>query len=343
MKIKILILLVGISLAAPAASRGAGTSSVPFLRSETTARVSGMGGVAAALTDDAGALYFNPAGLPYAAENRGSFTTWNGLDDKSRYAFLSGIYNTGKYGVFDLSYLNYNSGTEDIFALDGTDSSVTLAKEYAVGLGWGHEVIKNVSVGGQLKYVSSELAEAYKDHTATFDAGILAKSPSGRYTAGAGIRNATGEMKYVSSGDPLPRTLYAGVSGKLDLPTGNLLAAADFEKPRDQTSGDGHLGFEYTIDKFAIRAGIKRVNNDTSFTAGAGVRLNWFGLDYSFEPAGNLDQPVHKFTINIMFGGSVNNGQAQSGAVSEAKPAYTNPAANIAAPAGLPEAPSAPL
>lgn len=301
---KIFILWAAAALAAPAAGRCAGTAAAPFLRSETTARVSGMGGAAAALTDDAGAAYFNPAGLAYAAENRFSFTTWNGLDSRSRYAFLSAIYDTGRLGVFNLSYLNFNSGSEDVFDLDGNKSSLTLQRDYALGLGWGHELLKGLSVGGQVKLVSSELAEAYKDKTGAVDAGLLARTANGRYSAGAGVRNAGGELKYLAKADPLPRTVYAGVSGKFKLPSGSLLAAFDVEKPRDQPSADGRLGVEYALGRFALRAGLKRVDNDNALTFGGGVRLSWLDLDYGFEPGGDLDEPVHKFTVNVLFGGA---------------------------------------
>ena len=305
-----MILLFGIALAAPAASRGAGTSSAPFLREEPTARVTSMGGAAAALSDDAGAVYFNPAGLAFTSSHRLSFTTWKGLDDTSRFTFLSGIYDAGRLGVFDLSYLSYDSGSEDIFDLGGTQSSVKLAQDYALGLGWGHKLIGGLSAGAQLKYVKSKLAEAYTAKTATFDAGVQYRFLNDKLTLGAGVQNASGQLKYISEGDPLPRVIYGGAALRASAGAGELLLAADVQKPRDQKAADGRLGAEYTLSRFALRVGAKRVYNVNSMTLGGGIKLRWLSVDYGFEPAGKLDQPVHKFTVNILFGGGAGKKEA---------------------------------
>ena len=129
MKTKTLIVLFGMTLAAPAAGYAAGTTAALFLRQETSARSSAMGGAAAALYEDAGGAYLNPAGLGFSEQNQVSLSAWKGLDGTSREAFLSGVYKAGALGAFSLNYLGNNTGDEEVFDLGGNSSQVTLADE----------------------------------------------------------------------------------------------------------------------------------------------------------------------------------------------------------------------
>lgn len=297
------MLIAAIVLAATAAGRCGGIAAAPFLRQEPTARVTAMGGASAALYDEAGALYRNPAGLGFAPGHHLGFSAWSGVDGKSREAFLSGVYDAGALGGFSLSYLRHASGKEDLYDIGGNLSSVELASEYAFGLGWGHSFGRNLAAGAQAKFVRSELAEAYSDKTRTLDAGVLLRTNSGRFSLGAGVQNATGELKYVNEADPLPRVTYWGAA--LRLPSGGgkqLLLAADLRRQKGESSGDTGLGLEYAMNRLAVRLGVRRAGGQSAMTAGGGVRFKRFGFDYGFQAAGDLDQPVHKFAFNMFFG-----------------------------------------
>jgi hypothetical protein len=315
MKTNRLILLAGIALAAPAAASGAGTASALFLRQETTARITAMGGAASALDGDEGAAYFNPSALARLRGARLSLGTWKGVDEKSRANFISGIYDAGRPGVFSATYLSYGSGSEDIYDIDGNLSNVTLSQEYALGVGWGREVLEKGAVGAQLKYVSSTLAEDFTGKTATVDLGARYLLYRDRVTVGAGVQNLTGSLKYISSSDPLPRVLYGGASMRFPVGAkGNFLVAADLQKPRDQPKVDTHLGAEYSLDIIALRVGTSHVPGQYSFTAGAGIKLKWFSFDYGFQSAGKLDQPVNKFTLSLLFDGGAARGETGTAA-----------------------------
>ncbi len=323
MKTKILILLVGIALAAPAAGFGAGSSTALFLRQQTTARTTAMGGAGAALYDDAGAVYLNPAGLGFMEQDNVSLTSWRGLDGQSRETFLSGVYHAGKPGVFSLNYLSNETGEEQVFDLSGAESRVTLASEYALGAGWGRKVWgPDVSVGVQAKYVKSELVEAYSDKTLTFDAGVQARTRNGRFSFGAGVQNVGGGLKYLSENEDLPGVLYAGAAARFKTGAGRLTAAADVQKPRDRAQLDQRLGLEYSlIDIVALRVGVKRVDKENSLTLGGGFLFNWLSFDYSYEPAGDrLNQQTHKFTVSLLFGGAAEPAAAAAAAPPGAMP-----------------------
>jgi len=61
-------------------------------------------------------------------------------------------------------------------------------------------------------------------------------------------------------------------------------------------------GVEYRFEILAQRTGMKRVSGDNALTLGGGIKVGWFGVDYGFQAAGGLDQPIHKFTLNMGFG-----------------------------------------
>ncbi|MFA6434676.1 MAG: PorV/PorQ family protein [Elusimicrobiales bacterium] len=359
MKIKISILILAAVLSTPragVAGNSAGTTSALFLRHEPTARVTAMGGALAALDDESGAAYFNPAALGNMREHRLSFSAWSGVDENSRETFMSGIYHAGARGVFTLNYLRHSSGKEDIYDLGGNLSSVELSDEYALGAGWGYKLSGNLAAGAQAKMVKSKLAENYDDRTGTVDAGILATTDNGRFSLGAGVQNAVGELKYINAGDPLPTIIYGGAAMRFDMGAmGKLLLAADLHKPRDERSADAHAGAEYKKDILALRLGVKRVSGDNSVTAGGGITFRWASFDYGFQAAGELNQQVHKFTLNILFGGAKtgdekaaaqamsDNAQPQTSGAAPGTAAEEQPAPEPEPQQELPEAPAMPL
>jgi hypothetical protein len=307
------VLLAGVVLFA-AAAEGRCAASAPLLRQDLTARMFSMGGVFAAIDDDPGAVSCNPGGLGFMRGHRLSLSTWEGLDQSSRYAFASGIVNAGWAGSFNANYASYNSGDEEVNELDGTARTVNLQRDHSIGLGWGHSIGKMLSAGVQGKYISSKLVDAYSANTATLDAGLMARTPGGMVTVGAGVRNAVGSLKYISTADSLPRVFYGGAAVRMGLgPFGKLLAAADVQKTKDEDGVDLRGGVEYGMSYFAVRAGGKRVDGDAAVTVGGGVKFKWIGFDYGFEPAGSMAEPIHKFTLNLAFGASGNGSEETSG------------------------------
>ena len=65
---KLMYVLAGVAMAVACSDTAlaqAGTSAVPFLLISPDSRASGMGEAGAGLADDAGAVYWNPAGLAF--------------------------------------------------------------------------------------------------------------------------------------------------------------------------------------------------------------------------------------------------------------------------------------
>ncbi|MDD2773253.1 MAG: PorV/PorQ family protein [Elusimicrobiales bacterium] len=300
------LLFAALFASAPARAGSAGANSALFLRSEPTARMFAMGGITTALDNDLGALFLNPAGLGGIPNANAAVSLWTGLDNTSKYNFISTALNAGEWGVFSVSYLGYDSGSEEINELDGSSRQVVLQQDSALALGWGHAVADWLYAGGQIKRVNSKLAEAYSDSAFTYDAGIMLKAPDDGLSLSAGVQNASGGLRYISEADPLPQFLYAGIGAKIRLSewggeAGDILLGADVRKPRDEAELDGGMGFEYTWGMLAVRGGIKRVAGELAFTAGGGLKWKGVGFDYGFQPAGALNQTMQKFTLSAAF------------------------------------------
>ncbi|MCK5357392.1 MAG: PorV/PorQ family protein, partial [Elusimicrobiales bacterium] len=271
---------------------GAGTTSGLFLRQEPTARVFSMGGVSLPLINEPGAAYINPSVLGHITGHHIALSMWKGLDAVSQYNFLGIVLNAGRVGAFGLNYLSYDSGSEEMYDINGALSKITLQKDYAVSVGWGRNITERLFIGGQVKSVNSELAQEYNANAVTFDAGAMFKSLDDRLTIGGGIQNINGELKYKNTGDPLPRIIRGGIGYRFAMGMDNVIIGADVQKPVDEDSLSGGFGVEYGFAQLpvALRGGIKRINDEMGFSVGMGTKWKGIEMDYGFQPAGNLGE-----------------------------------------------------
>ncbi len=315
MNIKKIFIFLWIAIAFPALifAGGAGTTSGLFLRQEPTARIFSMGGVYLPIINEPGAAYINPAILGHITGHHISLSMWKGLDAVSQYNFLGIVLNAGRVGAFGINYLSYDSGLEEMYDINGNLSKITLQKDYAISAGWGRNITETLFIGGQVKSVNSELAQAYNANAMTFDMGAMFKSLDDRLTIGGGIQNINGELKYKNTGDPLPRTIRGGIGYRFAMGTDNVIIGADVQKPIDEDSLSGGFGVEYGFAQLpvSLRGGIKRINDEMGFSAGMGTKWKGIEMDYGFQPAGNLGETTQRFTISFNFGSNNDTDRAK--------------------------------
>jgi len=283
---------------------GAGTTSAEFLRQDPTARGFSMGGVYLPLLNDAGAAYVNPAVLGHITGHNMALSAWKGLDGVSQYGFAGIVLNAGKVGAFGINYLSYDSGSEDIYDLNGNLSKVVLQKDYAASAGWGRNLGEYLFFGGQVKSVSSKLAETYNASAITFDACVMYKSLDDKLTIGAGMENLSGELKYQEEGDPLPRIMRGEIGYRFFLGRDSVIIGAAVKKPDNENTLDGGAGIEYTPAAMpvAVRVGMRREAEEMTFAAGLGLNWKTVSLDYGFQPAGKLGEATQRLSLSMNFG-----------------------------------------
>ena len=270
-------------------------------------RALALGGAYGALTADASALVWNPAGLAR-------------IPRKSLYASHSGLVGLGfteQAGLLALP--SWRLGTFSIglrrFGVDGIegrdDRGGIVAEnlkdaETEILAGYGRNLGEAWDVGLTFKYRNHELA-GYSDGAPGLDLGLMvrplralgSRSPAAdRLNLGLTARNIiepsirldeeavadpTGFRGGLSFGGPLGSGLHYCLAGGV-------------EKTRDMDT-HLHLGAEATVmDVLSLRLG----SNAGMMTAGAGFHVRGLNCDYAFED--NPIETVHRFGLGLAFG-----------------------------------------
>jgi len=250
-----------------------GTSTATFLQIGQGARAEGMGGAFTAVSDDAYAVYWNPAGLAQITRQSAAINHVEFIEKiNSQFASYVAPVNklNGSFGV-GLTYVDLGQ----IDKTDTTDANLGSGKvsSYAGTLSWGQAVGDRLALGASFKFINQNLAGETGSGLAADLGGLIALVPD-RLTLGLTALNLGPKLKTGTSEEDLPRTLTAGLAFHA-IPH-KLLLAVDGAK---ETATDFQLrvGGEYTIqDRYIIRAGYQNL-----FDAGGGLSA---GLGYIWRP-----------------------------------------------------------
>lgn len=276
------------------------SSGADFLTIDSGARSEGMGGAFTAVADDVNALTWNPAGLA--------------LLQHPEVGYLHMLY------IGDLSYnfgggaMSFPSGEDSIgvgagivnLGVPSFDSTLGLASAVSAGdnafmASFAYRVKNIVAFGVTGKYVMRNIA-GYTANAFAGDAGVLV-TPDDRFRIGAGIFNVGQSVQFISAADPLPTTVRLGFSYEvLDIPHHSVRLALDNAYLFQAQGYAGAVGAEYWYDKtLAVRAGYTGDSYQQHMTAGVGVNLNLFQLDYAYAPLGTLGD-THRLSLIFRFG-----------------------------------------
>lgn len=275
------LLVGGLVQAAAASDDLAGTAAIMDIG--LGARPMGMGGAFVSIADDASCVYYNPAGLALQST-------------RNVISFYSNQH--GQAGYFGLAYAQKGIGAGVLnlgsSGIQGTDEYAqpveTLSYEERVLLASVARTYQRLHIGATLKYYTQTLPDEHGSGV-TCDVGTLYRAP--QYSIGVTARNVFGQVSY-SNGvrDPFERSFAVGVSTTV---VPNLTLAFDYE-----TNGSAHVGGEYTLSMFALRAGAVLREGQNWLTAGLGVRSGVFRFDYAYQTHETLDD-AHRLSVTINF------------------------------------------
>ncbi len=334
-KIIFAILMTTVFYSVPLFSQ-AGGSSVPFLRIAPDARSSGMGETGVAIADDANAVYWNPAGLGFLSfSNPGdefnepetykqlalSYSPWLPQFKADLYysnaTYAQYVESLG--GTVAVNFMFMNLGSFQRTTSTGQVLNKFNSNEFALAAYYGMEISEDLSLGGGLKYIRSNLTPATQDQEAgagnsgALDIGLLWKPKDlwifkDNFSAGFNLQNVGPKITYISESDPLPTNLKFGVAYTAYKDEFNdLKVAIDFQKllvKRDSAGGSDpvplslitawsnpgiefSIGAEYWYEKvFAFRAGYftepSSLGGRQFWNLGASVRYKIFQLDFGY-------------------------------------------------------------
>lgn len=313
----------------------AGSSAGQFLKIGVGARAEGMGSAFVAVSNDASAIYWNPAVISRLENNSALFshTYWLAETSHNFAGIIVKLMNGHSLA------LNYTSLTMDDmqvtneFYQEGTGEYFSVS-DMALGISYAFNLTNDFSVGFTAKYI---LQNIWHMNASAFalDVGIFYLTPVEGLSLGMSITNVGSKIKYEGednfiyySFDPfkhgnndkifseikmdswdLPLTFRVGLAYRiLKSEINNIVISADAVHPNDYNEYV-NVGIEYSFRKtIFLRSGYKslfKIDSEEGLTAGVGLLYYItdfipMKVDYSYSDFGRLKE-VHKISVEVGF------------------------------------------
>ena len=307
-----------------------GTSGAQFLKMDVDARVVGLGGANAAISQGATALYYNPAGIAGLEKNSlaFSYTDWI-ADIKYNYlAYARPVAGFGNVGVHVAVLTMDDMERTTLEEPDGTGEMFG-ANSWVVGISNAYQMTDRFSFGVTAKYIREEISELHSGSVA-FDVGTLYYTGFRTLRIAMTTRNfgtdtrfdgtelettfdqdndpttTPIEIRLRTESHPLPLTFRLGVAYDFEFDENSkLLAAVDGFNTRDRGQ-QGGVGLEYSWqEKVFLRVGYKIRADEETIGVGGGYDFEipgfgTLGINYAWADLGLLEN-AHRFSAVLSF------------------------------------------
>ncbi len=286
------------------------TTGFSFLDLPAGARIAALGGAGAALAEGPIALFWNPAGLAPVALAEGSrgrvgFDHHESIQ-KFRQELVGAALEKGGDGLGIALNAHYTDRIDERDPL-GNLLGTFGASDFAVALGVAKAAGPGLRLGGALQWAHESLAGSGASALGLSAGALYAPAGARGITLGASVRNLgkSPAFKAEDGSDgakvPQPLTLsagaaYGGRAGRLAW-----RAAADLVKLKGD-SAEGRLGLEVLpVPNLALRAGWMLGQDASDLTAGAGIAVGRFDVDYAFVPYKDQLGSSHRIALGARF------------------------------------------
>ncbi|HAF95160.1 MAG: hypothetical protein A2X34_06750 [Elusimicrobia bacterium GWC2_51_8] len=289
-------------------SKAAGTSSADFLNLPVGARASAMGGAYSAVSEEASAIYWNPAGLVQIPKLSAVFMRTQYVADIN-YQYAAYAQRLSYDSVIGVSALFTDIGTIDHTDIDSNKLGTFSPKDQVFTLSYSKAILEfsdrdmDVSMGVSVKYINSKIVDSAKSFAGDF--GLMTYNFTNiPYRLAVTVTNFGQGMRYDQESNPLPLTAKLGAAIN---PFRNMLFTTDVLFPK-QNKPNFLFGAELAsqpneLTRLCVRAGLntQRITDGLSgFSAGVGATLHFFSLDYAFVPMGELGS-THRISLTFDF------------------------------------------
>ncbi|MCG2726678.1 MAG: PorV/PorQ family protein [Elusimicrobia bacterium] len=271
-----------------------------FLKIGIGARAAGLGNAFTAISDDATAMYWNPAGLVQLTGPQllMTHTKWI-ADTNHNFIGYSGPMKNGVIGA-GIIYLSQGSmeGRDDA----GQKTNNFAARDMAVTVSYGNMISKTANYGVNVKLIRQQIANEKADGIA-IDLGLMKHFKNSPIALGISIQNVGSKMKFVSQSYDLPLSMNIGTSYNI----GGIMIAMDIKRQIYEKNTRLSIGSEYMLmPTLALRTGYLMsdesygINNLSGLGVGIGIRALGLQTDYSFMPYALLGN-AHRISFTAKF------------------------------------------
>jgi len=332
-------ILIGLAVMLSVSQAGVtktGTTAAKFLNMGVGPRTIAMGGAYILSDNDAGAMYWNAAGIADTKHFQAIFTQSNWIAG-IKLNYLGAVIPLQDMGVMGVNVTAVTMGdmqeTTEYFP-DGTGNTFS-AGMFAIGLTYARYLTENFIIGANIKYVQENISNSTAQGVA-IDIGTVFKTPFYGIQFATSISNFGTKMEIsgqdlLFQSDPLPNSngsvdrlnsyyqtdpfdlplrLQIGISKEFKLSDDQRLSVAvDAAHPSDN-SQFVNTGAEWAMfnERFFLRGGFKTLflkDREEGLTLGAGFHYNslgylTFAIDYAYQQFKYLGD-VHTFGVNIGF------------------------------------------
>lgn len=295
-----LTILTLLLAAAGSLEAGDGTNSGNFLRIPVSSRGSALNDAYTALAEGTAALFYNPAGIAGVERTEFSVTHTELYQDLRLENASVAVPLGGGYGLgLATTYMGY--GEIAGYDANGNSTGGLTAYSTVVTIGLSRKFSDIFAVGVAVKPIFEELG-GYTARTVAYDLGV--SLDWGRFALGAQVANLGGGLEYIDESTSLPRSFRTGIAYRSLGGASTVGAAFTME-----TGGDLELsgGAEYSYNQSLVfRASYcgsvsGKSSGGSALGLGVGLNLNPLRIDYSYRPAGDLNE-THQITATFHIG-----------------------------------------
>lgn len=266
----------------------ASDNATDFLIKGQSARPLGMGGAFVAVADDSSAPLWNPAGLSLLTSDE-ILTLYSSLPDFDMKTNFFAVAIPSRWGNWELSWLNSKISDIPKTSLDPVTGRPVLEgyfndEENGYVLSYSNGLNDSLLWGINIKHLSQKFTTVnYSASGSGIDVGLLYKI-SKNFSAGICAQNI---VKPKLKEDTIPTNYKFGFSSKLLNEKLLLALDADFSTDKNLRKPKYYLGAEYSLHGMLFLRGgwlSGRTGEEAQYTAGVGLRLKNFQVDYAYNP-----------------------------------------------------------
>lgn len=295
-----IIILIALLLTINFVSNGnalTGEAGMPgtFLHMGIGARALGMGKAYTALSNDATAIYWNPAGLALQDKFQ-IYGMHSALFMDTQFDYVAGVAPTLDYGTFGFGVLTLSSEGFEQRSMLNEELGEFGMRDLATFISWSKELSQGISVGINYKLISQKIFDVSGIGHGV-DLGFK-KRMFDRLELGLMFTNLIKpKIKLVNQAEVFPMQFRFGAATRFM--DDKLTISSDVAKIAGWGSTHLNFGVEYqALNYVALRSGME----EGRFTVGVGFNFRQTGIDYSSARFSELGTN-HRFAVNYTFGG----------------------------------------